>query len=195
MEKPSAPAKRAQGFVKRLREAEQLAQVAMASAQQRMEENANRKRNEAEIFREGYKVWLNLKNIQTPKLSKNLSWSNAKYQVTKVIDSHCVELNTPSADPLPSQIVDDLQPDAIEQHNTDIENENVNFHENEHVVERTLRAESGKIGRGRRRLLLVKWKDFAGLEWEPRENFEETEAIYGTGDEVHHRPSGKKTLI
>ncbi|KAI0992660.1 hypothetical protein K3495_g15525 [Podosphaera aphanis] len=205
MEKPSAPAKRAQGFLKRLREAEQLAQAAMASAQQRMEEYANKKRNEAEIFRVGDKVWLNLKNIQTPQLSKKLSWTNAKYQVTKVVDSHCVELNTPSGiwprfhvdllkraatDPLPSQIVDDLQPDPIEQHDPDITNENVSAHENEHVVERILRAESRKIGRGRRRLLLVKWKDFAGLEWEPRENLEETEALdifeakYGTGDDV-----------
>ena len=89
------PAKRALNFVERLPEAQSLAQAAMASSQQKMEEYANKKRKEAEIFREGDKVWLSLKNIQTPQLSKKLSWVNEKYQVTKVIDSHSVELNTP----------------------------------------------------------------------------------------------------
>ncbi|KAI0996553.1 hypothetical protein K3495_g11629 [Podosphaera aphanis] len=75
----------------------------------------------------------------TPQLSKNLSWINTKYQVTTVMDSHCVKLNTPSGiwpkfhvdlikraakNPLPSQIVDDLQPDPIKQHNPGIENDN-----------------------------------------------------------------------
>ncbi|POS85376.1 hypothetical protein EPUL_001555 [Erysiphe pulchra] len=90
----------------------------MALAQYRMEEYANKSRNEVEVFKEGDRVWLDLKNIQTPQLSKKLSWINAKYKVAKIIDSHCVELDTPSSilprfhvdslkraamDPLPSQ--------------------------------------------------------------------------------------------
>ena len=94
--KASEPSKRATNFVKRLVEAQELAQASMASAQERMEHYANKFRKEAEIFKPGDRVWLNLKNIQTPQLSKKLSWLNAKYQVTKVIDSHSVELNTPT---------------------------------------------------------------------------------------------------
>ncbi|KAI0995999.1 hypothetical protein K3495_g12181, partial [Podosphaera aphanis] len=93
---PIEPAKRATRFVKRLREAEELAQAAMSSSQHRMEEYANQKKKESEIFKVGDQVWLNLRNIQTPQLSKKLSWITAKYKVTKVIDSHCVELNSPS---------------------------------------------------------------------------------------------------
>ncbi|KAI0992594.1 hypothetical protein K3495_g15591 [Podosphaera aphanis] len=198
---PTEPAKRATRFVKRLREAEELAQAAMASSQHRMEEYANQKRKESEIFKVGDRVWLNLRNIQTPQLSKKLSWINAKYQVTKVIDSHCVELNTPSgiwprfhvdllkraaADPLPSQVTDDIQPPPIQ---SPIDENGIPYPD-EQVVEKILRAENKKIGRGRRRLLLVKWKGFAEPTWEPRINLEETEALdvfeakFGTGDNV-----------
>lgn len=103
----------------------------MASAQDRMEHYANQRRKEAEVLKPGDRVWLNLKNIQTPQLSKKLSWLNAKYQVIRVIDSHSVELNTPTSvrsrfhidlfkkkkraatDSLPSQIIDDEQPPSI----------------------------------------------------------------------------------
>ncbi|KAI0996566.1 hypothetical protein K3495_g11617 [Podosphaera aphanis] len=204
-EKSSAPEKRAQNFVKRIHEAEILAQASMASAQQRMEEYANRKRSEAEIFKVGDRVWLNLKNIQTPQLSKKLSWINAKYQVTKIIDSHSVELNTPSGiwprfhvdllkraatDPLPSQILDDVQPPPIQPDMQEDGKEYAFENANIHVVEKILRSEKTKVGRGHWRLLLVKWKGFAEPTWEPRENLEETEALdifeakYGKGDNI-----------
>lgn len=92
----SEPAKRARDFVKRLQDAQELAQTAMASSQHAMEKHTNRNRKEAETLKKVDKVWLNLKNVQTPQLSKKLSWINGKYQVTKITDSHCVELNTPS---------------------------------------------------------------------------------------------------
>ncbi|KAI0996390.1 hypothetical protein K3495_g11790, partial [Podosphaera aphanis] len=198
---PTEPAKRATRFVKRLREAEELAEAAMASSQHRMEEYANQKRKESEIFKVGDRVWLNLRNIQTPQLSKKLSWINAKYQVTKVIDSHCVELNTPSriwprfhvdllkraaADPLPSQVTDDIQPPPIQ---SPIDEGGIPY-PNEQIVEKILKAENKKIGRSHHRLLLVKWKGFAEPTWEPRINLEETEALdvfeakFGTGDNV-----------
>lgn len=41
-------------------------------------------------------VWLNLKKIQTSRISKKFSWISAKCKVVKVIDSYCVELDTPS---------------------------------------------------------------------------------------------------
>ena len=61
--KPSDLAKRAQNFVTRIREAQELAQAAMASAQLKMENSANKSRKEAEIFKVGDRVWLNLKNV------------------------------------------------------------------------------------------------------------------------------------
>ena len=122
------PAKLAEKFVARIYEAQEYAAAAMASAQQQMEERANRTRNPAPVFRKGDKVWLNLKNIQTPQPKKKLAWVNAKYKVTKVISPHVVELDVPSKvfprfhvellrraseDPLPSQLSDDSQPEPI----------------------------------------------------------------------------------
>ncbi|KHJ34060.1 hypothetical protein EV44_g2434 [Erysiphe necator] len=204
LSKPSEPAKRAQAFVNRIREAQELAQAAMASAQARMEESANKKRREAELFKVGDRVWLNLKHVQTPQLSKKLSWINAKYQITKVIDSHTVQLNTPSGiwprfhvdlikiaatDPFPSQIIDDEQPQPITPQISNTINVSADTGE-EQYVEKILRAENKKIGRGYRQSLLVKWKGFAEPTWEPRQNLEDTEALdvfeslYGTKDNV-----------
>ena len=56
----SEPRKRAINFVERLREAQELAQAAMASSQHTMEEFANKSRKEAEIFKVGDCVWLNI---------------------------------------------------------------------------------------------------------------------------------------
>ena len=155
-----------------------------------MEEYANKSRKEAGILKEGDRVWLNLKNIQTPQLSKKLSWINAKYQVVKVIDSHAVELNTPqgiwprfhvdllkkaATDPLPSQNTDDAQPPPV---NPQVEDEITctEEHEPEQIVARILRADKKKAGRGHKRSLLVQWKGFAEPTWEARSNLEETEA-------------------
>lgn len=184
------PTKRARNFVKRLREAQELAQASMASAQERMEHYANQSRKEAEVLKPGDRVWLNLRNIQTPQLSKKLSWLNAKYQVIKVIDSHSVELNTPTGiwprfhvdllkraatDPLPSQIIDDEQPPPILPQVC--ENQMDQNMEPEQIVERILRAEKRRVGKGYKRYVLVKWKGFAEPTWETRKNMDETEAL------------------
>ncbi|KAI1003184.1 hypothetical protein K3495_g5021 [Podosphaera aphanis] len=68
----------------------------MASAQQLLEERADQKRNPALVFRVGEKVWLDLKNVQTPQPKKKLAWVNAKYKFTKIISPHVVELDVPS---------------------------------------------------------------------------------------------------
>jgi hypothetical protein len=60
-------------------------QASTASAQQIMEDSANHSRQAAELFKENDKVWLNLKNIDTPQLSKKLSWVNAN---NKYVHSH-----------------------------------------------------------------------------------------------------------
>lgn len=93
LKKLSQPTKKAQCFVKRIIDAQEFAQAAMASAQQRMETSANKKRLPQELYRKVDHVWLKLKNIQTSQLSKKLSWVNAKYRVTRVISPHVVELD------------------------------------------------------------------------------------------------------
>lgn len=203
--KLSPPEKLAQDFVERIKLGEDFAAAAMASAQERMEDSANRRRAPAERFEVGDKVWLNLRNIKNPQPKKKLSWVSAKYEVLKVPSPHTVELNVPSGihpvfhvdlvrraatDPLPSQIIRDEQPPpAIPQSLTS---------DAEYGIERVMRAENQKRGRGFRRMILVKWKGYAEPTWEPRENFEETEAlenfeaIWGLGDGVGE-PEGART--
>jgi hypothetical protein len=196
-DRPSPPTKVAEDFVERLTEAQEFAQAAMASVQQRMEDQANKGRKEALNLKAKDLVWLNLKNIQTPQTSKKLSWINAKYRVTKVISPHVVELDVPTGifprfhvdllkkageDPLPSQQQDDAQPPPLVP-----ETENS---EAEYEVERVLRAENRPRGRGFRREVLVKWTGYKNPTWEPRtylENtiaLEEFEAKHGKGDGV-----------
>ncbi|KAI1004615.1 hypothetical protein K3495_g3595 [Podosphaera aphanis] len=135
----------------------------MASTQQRMESNSNKKRQPQERYIVGDLVWLNLKNVQTPQLSKKLSWLKAKYRITKIISPHVVELDVPSniwprfhvellkrdpQNPLPSQISRDRQPPPI-----------INAEgEPEQVVEKILRAEKRPRGQGFRREVLVNWE-------------------------------------
>ncbi len=54
----SEPQKRAEAFLNRLASGQEFAQASVALTQQRMEDNANRKREEAEILRKGDKVCL-----------------------------------------------------------------------------------------------------------------------------------------
>lgn len=82
-------------YMQRLRDAQDFAQAAMVSAQQRSESNANHLRQQSERFHVGDKVWLNLRNVKTPQLSKKLAWLHAKYEVTAVPDALTVELNVP----------------------------------------------------------------------------------------------------
>ncbi|KAI0994581.1 hypothetical protein K3495_g13600, partial [Podosphaera aphanis] len=134
-----------------------------------------------------------------------------------IISPHVVELNVPSKiwprfhvellrkasnDPLPSQIQDDSQPtpELVKEPNS----------EPEHIVERILRAERVRRGRGFVRRLLVKWKDFAEPNWEDRSELEDVEALdrfeaqFGSGDGVgeeegarqgHSRKKKKNKII
>lgn len=197
--------KDAEKFIDRLREGWELAQAAMATRQQEMEDQANRSRGAQERFEVGDLVWLKLKNISTPQLSKKLSWINAKYRVTKVISPHVVELDVPTnihprfhvdllkrapENPLPSQKTDDTQPPPIE------ENE---YGEPEYLVERILRSRKRRVGRGWRRELLVKWAGYAEPDWRPRNDFEDTEALeafeaeFGDDDDVGESDAGART--
>lgn len=198
MSPKSSSAADAEVFVQRIEEAQEYAQAAMAWAQQRMENDANRSRQAAETLKPGDKVWLNLRNIQTPQLSKKLSWTQAKYVIAKQISPMVYELgNLPTgihnrfhvdllrraaSDPLPSQETDDAQPPPLvaQTDGTDAEYE----------VERILRAEKRRVGRGFVRQLLVKWKGYADATWEPRSEYadvtflDDFEQKFGKGDGV-----------
>jgi hypothetical protein len=193
-----SPAAEAERFLQRIHEGQEYAQAAMAWAQQRMEDDANKSRQPAEVLKTGDKVWLSLRNISTPQLSKKLSWTQGKYTVARQISPMVYELqDLPSGifnrfhvdllrraatDPLPSQAVDDAQPPPLIPETIS--------QDKEWLVERILRAERKAIGRGFRRQVLVKWQGYAEPTWEPRNEFEdnialdEFEAKYGEGDGV-----------
>jgi hypothetical protein len=192
-----------------MREAQEFAQAAMASAQQQMEEYANRSRKAAEELKVGDLVWLNLRNVQTPQLSKKLSWINAKYRVKRVLGSHHVELNVPGGifpkfhvdllkrapeDPLPSQRLRDDQPPPLIPQTED--------QDAEWEVDEILRARRKRVGRGSRREVLVKWTGYQDPTWEPRAELRDTEAlsrfeaVFGDGDNVGYdtgTATGRKT--
>lgn len=184
LKRRSEPKMAAEKFVSRIHEAQEFAQAAMASAQQRMEHSANKKRQAAERFEIGDRVWLKLKNVETPQLSKKLSWLNAKYRVMKIISPHTVELDVPSGiwprfhvdllkraatDPLPSQQLQDEQPLPAIPATEDSDEE--------YRIERILRAENRRRGRGHRREVLIKWHGYEEPNWEPRLEFEDTTAL------------------
>ena len=193
------PKARANAFINRLHKGQELAKAAMATAQQIMEHNANKGRRPAEKLKVGDKVWLNLRNVTTPQLKKELSWINAKYKITREIGPDVYELDVPSNihpkffvdllrrdsdDPLPSQVTDDSQPPPLLDGKHPL-----------YAVEKVLRAESF---RGKR-FVCVKYKDYKETSWEPRENLILTDAFksfieqYGDGDNVGDPNTGSYT--
>jgi hypothetical protein len=124
----TSPRRAGEAFVKRLREATNWAQAAIATAQDKQQEYANQSCQAAPVYRVGDKVWLNLKNIRSQRYLKKLDWLHGRYTVQEVPSPHTVRLDMPTgvypvfhvdlirpaaSDPLPSQIVDDSQPPPL----------------------------------------------------------------------------------
>ncbi|KAM4066582.1 reverse transcriptase (RNA-dependent DNA polymerase) [Hirsutella rhossiliensis] len=100
-------------YVSRLQEVNEYMQAVMASSQQQQEEAANAKRQPAERFEVGDKVWLSMANYRSPRPCKKLDWLHHKYTVTKVISSHVVELDVRGSI-YPRFHVDDAQPPPVQ---------------------------------------------------------------------------------
>lgn len=180
-----SPIAAGEAFVAKLREATEVAQAMMASAQERQEKYANNARQVAEQFRIGDKVWLRLKHIKTNRPSKKLDWLNAKYTVTELIGSHACRLDTPpgihnvfhvsllkrtASDPLPSQQQDDTQPPAMIGGSYDEEDDQ------EHQEWQIDEILDVKKTRGKTKLL-VKWTGYAKPTWEPLSALLDAEAL------------------
>lgn len=173
----------ADAFLNRLREAQDWAQAAIASAQDQQQEQANKSRKAAPAYRVGDKVWLDLRHIKTARPSKKLDWLHSIYTIKRVISSHSMELDglptgihpvfhvdllrLAADDPLPSQVIDDTQPPPL-----------LVDGQLEYVVESILCAAWRPIAGGAlRRKVFVKWQGYAEPCWEPLEEYEETKAL------------------
>ncbi|KYK53946.1 hypothetical protein DCS_05895 [Drechmeria coniospora] len=176
---------RAVAFAQRLREGTELAQAAIAFAQQRLEEESNSHRRPAERFQVGDKVWLSLRYIKSPRPSKKLDWVTAKYTVVAVPTPLTVTLDVPrgthptfhvdlveraATDPLPSQALTNTEPGPLL-----VEDED-GVPQEEYIVEEILAAKNAR-GQGKRRNVLVKWAGHDQPTWEPLENLQETKVL------------------
>jgi hypothetical protein len=93
--KGTIPIAKKEAFISKLKNVTKMAQTIMAAIQEKYEIYANTHRQPSEQFKVGDKVWLNLKNIATDRPCKKLDWKNAKYTITKLVNSHAVRFNTP----------------------------------------------------------------------------------------------------
>lgn len=180
-----SPKGRAVAFLNHLKEGIELTQSAIAFAQQRQREGADRSRRPAERFKVGDKVWLSLRNIKTNRPSRKLDWLYAKYEVTAVPTPLTVTLDVPGElhktfhvdlieraadDPLPSQVLADSRPGpAWVLSPTD------GTLREEWGIE-AIRAAKNARGRGKRQVL-VKWRGYTTETWEPLEAFKDTAAL------------------
>ena len=173
---------KADALLARLQEVNEYMQAVMAAAQQQQEEAANAKRQAAERFEVGDKVWLSMANYKSPRPCKKLDWLHHKYTVTKIINSHVVELDVRGSiyrrfhvdllrrahqDPAPGQKVDDAQPPPIQ----DEDGEDL------WDISEILCARWKKRGRGQFRQALVRWTGYANPTWEPVEWLQGTIAL------------------
>lgn len=183
MADPKTPKGRATQFAEHLQEGTELAQAAIAFAQQQQQDAANQKRRPAEKFSPGDKVWFSLRNVKTARAGRKLDWLQAKYTVMATPSPVTVTLDLPgnlhktvhvdlveraAEDPLPSQTLVDSRPGptlGLEEEDEDLR---------EYDVEEVLKIANAR-GRNKKKVL-VKWKGYVTPSWEPLENLQDTEA-------------------
>ena len=176
---PRSPIEQAEAIVQNLRRAAEWAQSAMALAQQRQEDHANRYRGPAFQYYPRDKVWLNLKNISIDRPSRTLGERAAQFTVIEPVGSHAYRLDTPpgvhdvfhtsllrpaARDPLPSQTTNEPQNPALIREAGEPE---------EYEVEAILRD---RELRGHKQYL-VKWTGWRKPTWEPASAMADTIAL------------------
>ena len=192
-------------FVNRLQEATDWAQAAIASAQAIQEEQTNRRRQAAPIYKKGDWVWLNLRNVRTQRPSKKLDWLHGRYKIVEVPSPYTVRLDVPTGihpvfhtelvrpaatDPFPSQIVDDTQPPPL-----------LIDGEEEYGVDRVLAVRRRKVGRGYRNEALVQWTGWAEQTWQELASVQDCAALdvfeeqYGPVSDVIRRQTDTGTHV
>jgi len=180
----NTPQGRAVHFLDHLKQGTELAQAAIAWAQQRQQEATDQSRRPAEQFRKGDSVWFSLRNVKTNRPSRKLDWLQAKYRVIDVPTPLTVTLDLPgdlhktvhvdlleraADDPLPNQILQDSRPGPA----LELEEEDPTL--SEWQVEEILAAKNAR-GKGQRQVL-VKWKGWLTPTWHPLQDFQDTEAL------------------
>ncbi|KAI1506846.1 Pol protein [Pyrenophora tritici-repentis] len=165
----------AEGFLKRLQDATEWAQAAIAMTQEKQQHQANKTRTAAPQYKEGDWVFLNLRNVKTTRPSKKLDWLHGKYKVLKQVNSHSYKLDVPGKihpvfhvdllryapdDSFPSQKVGDTQPGPILIDGDEL-----------WLVERILGERTiGQGGKGIKEAY-VKWVDYTEPTWEPLSSY------------------------
>ena len=178
---PRTPKQIAENIVTKLQAALEMAHTSMAAAQELQERQTNRRREPANNYQVGDKVWLDLRNIKTSRPCKKLDARSAKYTVLKKVGSHAYKLDTPPGihpvfhthllrpvanNPLPSQKVTDPQPPGmlIDGHT-------------EYLVDQIIDERKKRWGRGYRHQYLVKFTGYQAPEWIDAKNMEDTAAL------------------
>ncbi|KAI1687666.1 Pol protein [Pyrenophora tritici-repentis] len=170
----------AEGFLKRLQDATEWAQAAIAITQEKQQHQANKTRTAAPQYKEGDWVFLNLRNVKTTRPSKKLDWLHGKYKVLRQVNSHSYQLDVPGKihpvfhvdllryapnDSLPSQKVRDTQPGPILVDGDEL-----------WLVERILGERTTRQGGKEIKEAYVKWVDYTEPTWEPVSNVLKTDA-------------------
>jgi hypothetical protein len=175
-----SPVQKADNMVKKLQQATEWAQTAMATAQQEQEKATNARRQQAPQYKVGDKVWLSLENMATDRPTKKLDAKYQKFTILEALGSHNFRLDTPpgvsnvfptrllqlaASDPFPSQQQDDSQigPTLIGD-------------QEEYEIEAILDEKRAR-GRGNNLRYLVKWVSHNKPTWEPQSALEDTVAL------------------
>jgi transposase InsO family protein len=172
---PESLSRKARQLEEVLRRRRQEAVAVLASAQDEMERQANRRRRAAPAYRVGDEVWLSLANRGREPAGAR----QAKFKVIEVVGPRAYRLDTPGnrhnvyhTDQLrpvetggfPSQYRDDWRPEAVATRGG----------EEEYEVEAVM--DEWTDARGHKKLL-VKWLGWHQPTVEPRENFSNTSAL------------------